>query len=51
MYRAGSGFVYVISAVENCLAQGCTELEDISYDHQRKIMLVQDQILSMAEYW
>lgn len=49
-YPRGTGFVYVIEAVEKCLNEGCSEMPGFSYDEQLEIVRLSDKILKEIGY-
>jgi hypothetical protein len=49
-YPRGTGFVYVIEAVERCLEDGCTEMPEFSLDEQLAIAKLSDRILRQIGY-
>lgn len=49
-YPRGTGFVYVIEAVERCLEDGCTEMTEFSLDEQLEVAKLSDKILRHIGY-
>lgn len=49
-YPSGTGFVYVIQAVEGCLEEGCTEMSALPLDEQLEVVRLSDKIMKEIGY-